>query len=248
MDFDKLFSGISNINIGGNINKGSFISTGSGTVMINGKVVNSSGGTIHGNGNVITKEFDIINNSLDTIGYGLPGTLEIKINPTLKGKETLTIEGEENILNAINVEKEDILELNINENVSLTKPLKIILHTSNIKKIITHGTGNIIGEYVGKKLRVRSSGTGEVEFTGNIETLEVSISGTGKFNGRDLYSKEAILVISGTSNAEIYATESAEISVSGIGNVKVYGAPSEFEQHVSGIGKIEKVNGLQKKF
>lgn len=202
---------------------------------------------IQGNGKVVNKEFDIQNNTINSLIYSLPGLLEIKVDPSLKGKETLTIEGEENILQGINVDTGNTLEFKLQGSFNLTKPLKVVLHTSNMKHIVTSGTGEVTGQIVSSKLKLNSSGTGNVHLTGNVDTLQLSLSETGNFNGKELYSNMVDLSISGMGNAQVYATDSADISVSGMSKVKVFGSPEEYTQQVSGMATIEKITGNKNK-
>lgn len=206
-------------------------------MIINEQIV-SGDPVIEESNNLITKEISIVNNSIDTLVYDLPRNIEININPALKGKEYLMIEGEDNIINAIKTDTtSNALDFTLNGMLKLNKPLKVVLHTSQLKRISSSGIGKVFGLYEGNKLRIMSSGTGEIHLAGSVDSLNISVSGTGHINCKDLQAKNVDLSVSGTANAQVYASDSADIGVSGIGKIKVYGSPEEFTQHISGLGK-----------
>lgn len=227
--------------ISGNICGGDSIIQMNGVTIINGQVV-GGGNMVQGNGNLITKEYDITNKEFSDLKYSMIGTMELKVNPELKGKEVLTIQVEENLAESLRINTDGgNIELGINGNISPSKSIHIVLHTSSLSRISSSATGAINGEYEGSRLNISISGVGQVELIGNVDKLKAKISGTGKANLRHLEAKDCDFSLSGASNAEVYASESADISVSGVGNIVVYGSPPEYYQSISGVGNITKI-------
>ena len=78
--------------------------------------------------------------------------------------------------------------------------------------------------------RADLSGVGDLEISGTCETLTVSVSGVGDFDGRDLECRSVDVRVSGIGDANVYASESVDANVSGIGSIDIYGEPSQVEK------------------
>ena len=91
----------------------------------------------------------------------------------------------------------------------------------------------------GTDLRLTVSGVGEITGTGQVDNLEVNVSGVGSAELRELKAKHVEVSVSGTGGAEVYAAESVEASCSGIGGIDVYGNPAQVKESASGIGDID---------
>jgi hypothetical protein len=201
---------------------------------------------VKGNGKVITKTVDVANHDFDTLNHSLNSLVELKVNPELKGKEFFSIEGEENILDMIKINVGTALDLSVEGSYQTTKPMKIVFHTSSLKRIRCSGTGAVEGVYFADSLKLNLSGTGSVTLSGIVNNLVAQISGTGSAELTQLQSQDALIDISGTGNANICAKKSADVSVSGISKVNVYGGPAEFSQNISGLGTIKKIDNKLK--
>lgn len=210
---------------------------GNGITMINGKVI---GGMIEGNGNIVTKEVPIKDIEIERLYYDIGGEITINIHPDFKGKESLTIQTDENIMEAINVSCDNILELSCKKSTSPSRPVKVVLDTSSINYIVATNTGDIEGTFTGAKLKVLLSGTGNLSLAGETDNLEVKASGTGQLFLKNLVSQNLELSLSGTSSGNCHASKSADIAISGVSNIELYGNPAKYSQHISGVGRITK--------
>ena len=83
------------------------------------------------------------------------------------------------------------------------------------------------------------SGAGNINVEGMAESLELSISGFGNFNGGDLQSQAADVHISGAGSATVWAEETLDASISGAGSIDYYGDPS-VNEHISGVGSVHR--------
>jgi hypothetical protein len=68
----------------------------------------------------------------------------------------------------------------------------------------------------------------------------VTLSGAGNYHAEDLRSDSAEITISGLGKVTIWVTETLEVAVSGTGGVDYYGSP-QVDQRISGLGRIQKV-------
>lgn len=83
------------------------------------------------------------------------------------------------------------------------------------------------------------SGSGSVRLGGAAERVEVDVSGSGEVYARRLEAQRAVVRVSGSGAVEVRAEASAKVSISGSGDVDVWGAPEDRERSVSGSGDIQ---------
>ncbi|MCI4670167.1 MAG: DUF2807 domain-containing protein [Bacteroidia bacterium] len=82
------------------------------------------------------------------------------------------------------------------------------------------------------------SGTGNLDIEGNTDNANFKISGIGNIDADDFKAKHVSAKISGTGNAEVYASKSLHAKISGAGNISYKGNPSTVKSDVSGAGSI----------
>ena len=85
------------------------------------------------------------------------------------------------------------------------------------------------------------SGVANVELSGEIDSLIISVDGVGELKGRDLLSTECS--ISGTGNATITisVSEILDIDFQGVGSIKYIGEPI-INKDVDFLVQIEKID------
>lgn len=81
------------------------------------------------------------------------------------------------------------------------------------------------------------SGASEIELAGQAESVGLELSGLGRFDAADLEAERVVIDISGGGSARVWAHESLDLSLSGLGEVSYYGNP-EVSQDISGGGQI----------
>ncbi len=89
-----------------------------------------------------------------------------------------------------------------------------------------------------EELVVDLSGAGSAEVDGSAKSQEVSISGLGTYDARDLASDTARVEMSGAGTAIVWAEDSLDVELSGAGTVEYYGSPA-VTQDISGVGSVE---------
>lgn len=124
--------------------------------------------------------------------------------------------------------------------------MKIILRASSLEEIISSGTSYISGLYKGSNLKIKVTGTGDVNLSGTVRDLDVSILGTGNASLKGLEARNVTLKLSGTSDANVFASNSCSVTISGIGNATVYGKPEKMKQKVSGLGSVKQAGSNKK--
>lgn len=218
------------------------------------------GKQIKGNGKVITET----RTTTSYEGIKISGFFDVDL---VAGKEgTISIKGEENILDYINVEVEDNVlkigtEKGYNFKLSTGKSVHITIPFESINTLVLSGSGDIISKDIIKtaafdaklsgsgdlklavdtqKFNMSLSGSGDISLKGTVDNFTTSISGSGDINASDLKAKIASVSISGSGNTSVHCTESLYARVSGSGDIVYYGNPATKDTKVAGSGEITK--------
>ena len=115
---------------------------------------------------------------------------------------------------------------------------------SNQIEIINNGAARFEAKINSPTVEVKMSGAGLVNLVGEVEKLKVSISGLGEYQGKNLETREAEVIISGAGKAEAAVSDLLEVRISGAGSVDYWGNP-RVEESISGLGNVNKKGDFQ---
>ncbi|GAB5417266.1 MAG: hypothetical protein Crog4KO_28480 [Crocinitomicaceae bacterium] len=101
------------------------------------------------------------------------------------------------------------------------------------------GVGDVALDIDCKKLDVKFSGVGNVKVEGEGESANYAWSGIGNLKASNMKSKVVALSLSGMGDAELHATESLEVNLTGFGDVKYVGSPKTTDLNTPGNGQIK---------
>jgi len=104
-------------------------------------------------------------------------------------------------------------------------------------EIVGVGTGEMKG-INSETFDLEVSGVGEIDFAGVCGSLRAEVSGVGSFSTEDLKCEDVKAEISGVGEFTVYASESADVSAMGIGQVEVVGNPKSLKKDSSFLSKI----------
>ncbi len=109
----------------------------------------------------------------------------------------------------------------------------------DLKDFYLHVEGGANIEMNVKAIRMNVIGEGGVkfEFDGIADELNASLSGAGYLDASDLKTKKCDIKIEGVGAGSVYATESLNATISGVGKIKYKGDPQLFKK-VEGIGIV----------
>ena len=101
------------------------------------------------------------------------------------------------------------------------------------------GSGKLIfADVEAATFRATLSGSGRLRVAGKAGRLSLKIAGSGDADADGLAAGDARVSISGSGNARVRATESADLTIAGSGNVACAGHPKTVKQHVAGSGDV----------
>ncbi len=87
------------------------------------------------------------------------------------------------------------------------------------------------------KLQLKHSGAGNLEVKGSVQYQDVELNGTGLYAAAELSSVAAEISISGSSQAQVNASDRLDVTIRGMGTVEYLGEP-RLRQRILGMGSV----------
>ncbi|WP_267548911.1 GIN domain-containing protein [Rhizobium rhizogenes] len=101
------------------------------------------------------------------------------------------------------------------------------------------GSGDLTLSQINQpQLRVSIKGSGSVAASGVADTVGLDISGSGAARLQELTAKSVQVDIRGSGDAQMTAQADADVSISGSGNVELFGHPVLRRSQIRGSGRI----------
>jgi hypothetical protein len=207
------------------------------TSSSSGETEEETSGTTDGSGDVTSESRDV--KGFDEVELAGVGNLSIRQT----GKESLTVEAEEDVLPKIGTEVVNgrlIISPKPNTTIKTTERINYELTVKDLHALEVSGSGDVAAEGIGTdKLEINISGSGAIKISGRSDSQEVDISGSGDYRAKDLQSREAKIEVSGSGSAIVNVSEALDTKASGAGSVEYIGDPT-VEKDVSGAGSVSK--------
>lgn len=193
------------------------------------------GRSIKGEGPVVEKTYDM--DDFSGLGLGISANVYIK-----KGNSnTVTIKGQENILENIKMEVDDeSLNLEFDRNVGDAEPITVYLEMDDITALAIGGSGDIKVEDRFMELgsvELAIGGSGSIELVGSARSVELSVAGSGDMKCGDLETDRAEVNIAGSGDVTIHVNNDLEVNIVGSGDVRYKGNP-KVESNIVGSGDV----------
>ncbi|KMJ57657.1 hypothetical protein AB685_16855 [Bacillus sp. LL01] len=102
-------------------------------------------------------------------------------------------------------------------------------------------SGEIRSENV-KEFNLDLLGAGNITLSGNAESANILIQGSSILQGKEMKVKDMKFKLEGTGSGSVYASNSLDASVDGIGGISYSGNPEKVNKKVNGIGFIRELN------
>jgi hypothetical protein len=218
------------------------------------------GRRVRGNGHITTENRTVDQfNSID-----VSGSIEVYVKQD--SVRSVKIEGDENILQYIEIHTEgETLSIHTRNGIRLqtTRKIKVYVSNASYKDFEASGACNIYTENKitssGKlsidlsgaskvkmdlkapEIYAGSSGSGHIELSGETKNLKVDGTGSTDIRTFNLLAENTDVEITGSGNAEVFASVKLDVHVSGAGSVKYKGNAS-VSQDISGAGSVKKVD------
>ena len=192
---------------------------------------------VKGNGNLASEMRKLSNfKAIEiTIGYD-------KILVNCGEEPSIHISGDENILPLITTRiSKGILRIESDSTFETKADSEIIINVKSLKEFTFDGVGETVIQNVNsEKFTCNINGVGSCELNGKVESFYVSVNGVGSVNARQLIADDVVASLNGVGSVKLYAKNSLNASVNGIGGLTYFGNPAELILNDSGIGGITK--------
>ena len=164
------------------------------------------------------------------------------VDVTVGESTSLKIETDDNLLKYVRTRTHgDKLIIDTKKDISPKSKLKVTISTQELTSIDASGANSLNVKGIStEKFYVDLSGACSADLEGCVDNLTIDISGAGSCDARELIAVNVKVDLSGASNADVYASESLDADISGVGNLDFYGDPKNVKSDVSGIGSIDR--------
>ena len=155
---------------------------------------------------------------------------------------SLHISGDENILPLITTRiSKGVLKIESDSTFETNSDSEMIINIKSIKDFTFDGVGKMVIYNLNEnKFNCNINGVGSCELKGKVESFYVSVNGVGSVSARELIADDVVANLNGVGSVKLYAKNSLNASVNGIGGLTYFGNPAELILNDSGIGGITK--------
>jgi hypothetical protein len=194
----------------------------------------SVGTPIQESGIAMTSHRDVP--TFDRVDLGGAATLNVRRG----SRASVVVHADDAVLHRVEtIVRDGELVITTHGSFTTATPITVDVTTPTLSGVSLTGTGTIDVEDVdAPDFVVDTTGTGSLTATGHADRLHADLTGSGRMDLRRLAARDAIADVSGTGVIVVYATDSLDASVSGVGSVVVAGKPQHLTEHVSGAGMI----------
>ncbi|WP_299098044.1 head GIN domain-containing protein [uncultured Winogradskyella sp.] len=211
---------------------------------------------VKGNGNITTEN----RSTGDYDGLKSAGPMNFKL---IQGKEgNITIEGDSNLMEHIVTKVEGgklVVKVEDGVNIKPSKTIVVTIPYESINSVSLAGSGDIENSGTIKSnnfdvsiagsgdinLKISSNtvesniaGSGDIELSGSTKDLTTKITGSGDFDGSDLDSTNVTAKITGSGGANVVCNGELKVRITGSGDVKYSGKPTNKDTKVTGSGSV----------
>jgi hypothetical protein len=171
-------------------------------------------------------------------GIDLAGVIDVEV--AVGRQASVTISGESDLLDKVKTEvKGGVLVISTRPKLPSHSHLKATVTAPDVTSLVLSGVGDLRASGISNdRLTLDLSGVGSLKAAGSTGSLRVSSSGTGDIAAQNLAAKSSTVMSSGVGDTKIQATQSADVTLSGVGDVTVYGHPQQLKKSRSGVGDI----------
>jgi hypothetical protein len=167
---------------------------------------------------------------------------EADIDVQVGGEQSMSVRADDNLIGDVQTKVQDgTLDISQPDNVGFDPDIGINIRITipSLESIELSGAGDVrVTGVRGSSFRTVVSGAGNVTAAGEVDRVEVEVTGAGDVVLSELVAGDATVEISGAGDVQVYATESLSASVSGAGDIVYSGDPLQVEKDVSGVGEV----------
>lgn len=117
--------------------------------------------------------------------------------------------------------------------------LYVVISTPELDSVQVDGAGDIeVSGIDSDNFEVEINGAGDISLSGSCVSATYEIDGAGDIDADGLRCQNVTITVNGAGDADIYASESVDATLNGVGDVSISGNPDSVRQRVNGFGEI----------
>ena len=189
---------------------------------------------IRGNGHIVTDQRPI--GEFSEI-YTKGGAFKIEWR---SGPPAISITTDENLLSHIETRKIDNrLELRTRERVRASHGVNVVISSPMRTGAKLSGASDLkVPALTGTRFAVESSGAADVTLDGTVDELLADMTGAADLKAKTLQARSVQISSTGAASAQVSASETLRVEITGAGDVTYSGNPKTVEKHITGAGSI----------
>lgn len=215
--------------------------------------------TIKGNGNIVKETRSVTKaNKIE-----IAGSFIVELTPS--ATTTVEVEGDDNLIgHVITKMRGDVLVIRPEEDTRLRTDHKIYIRIgtdmldelditgnstvtgkgkftgSNKMEVDLSGNGTITLDVNTPSIEADISGSGNIILSGETKDLTAQITGSGDIRASELKAETADVSITGSGNVHVFAGNKISADITGSGDVFYKGNPPTVDANTTGSGKVKK--------
>lgn len=162
------------------------------------------------------------------------------VHLTVGPPQRVTLRGDDNILPHIRTTVSDgKLTVASDRSLCLRTDLRLDIRVPLLTGFESNGTVSLqIDGIQGERFDLSLGGSGEAVLAGRCERFDALLAGTAGLRAGDLEARRVSVRIAGAADAEVFAAERLDASISGMGTVTYAGRPREVNRAITGLGDV----------
>jgi len=166
----------------------------------------------------------------------------INIEVTVQKDFSVTVEGDDNLLQHIKTEVSgDTLKIYNEGKLSMKTKVNVKISMPEINGLNISGASNAtVTNVKSNSLELEASGASKVKVEGEVESLKSDASGASKIDAKNLRAENADVEASGASSSTVFSSNELKADASGASNIYYVGEPKNLNQKSSGASSIKK--------
>jgi hypothetical protein len=217
---------------------GNNIVVNNGTVIVDGVTVTgpNDNGVTKGSGKIITQTRDIP--MFQELVVDIPANVRVSAGD----QSRYSIKVDDNLLPLISFNvKDGGLRVSSEKGFSTKNRIEINLQVPGLTRVVLKGAGHIDLDGVAKeKISFEVSGSGDISGSGKTKDIIASLDGSGSLLLQELKAANVRVVVNGSGNARVSATDTLSGEINGSGDIAYSGSPRTVNTVVHGSGDITK--------
>lgn len=167
----------------------------------------------------------------------VPAEVDIEVGTEDRGQ--ITVRGSAAFVNRVHIQQfDETLKLDVQRSVQADSGLRIQVDIPQLSQVSLYGAGVLRASNISAPdLVARLEGAGSLVLDGDAERVELESKGAGSIQAAGLRSQHVRIDARGTASMEVFAEQTLDVSIMGMGTVRYRGRP-HIRPSISGFSDI----------